>query len=300
MVTSYSEKHPVTTSEPVDVLESRPRPLEFEERLHKSLNSELKYLYTAITRAKCNLWLYDASESKRLPMFDYWVRRGLVRVVKMGEKEEDDKVLFTATSTPEQWELQGDYFKRKGLWEPAIKCYHKAGATLKEKEAEAYLFVQKGKIAQSTREMQLKFEKAAEAFLLCDHKEHNVKYLTNATKCLKTAKKYSEAAKLFEKLEKVRHYTVIGASPTVIVTTARSPWVYVAVGSVCRFNVPESTPIHVAHVHIGNAHGCTKYWTCWTQRMSTMSSTATKKRLEKLGWVRDSVTVDVLLPVAML
>ena len=203
MVTSYSDKHPVTLSRPVDLLESQPRPLEFDERLHKSLNSELKYLYTAITRAKCNLWLYDASESKRLPIFDYWVRRGLVRVVKMGEKEEDDKVLFTATSTPEQWQLQGDYFKRKGLWEPAMKCYHKAGATLQEKEAEAHLFVQKGKKAQSIHEKQMLFEKAAEALLLCDYREHDVKYLSNAATCLKIAKKYSEAAKLYDKLGKV-------------------------------------------------------------------------------------------------
>ena len=59
--------------------------------------------------------------------------------------------------------------------------------------------------------------------------------------------------------------------------------IYVAAGSVCYLNVPENTPIHVAHVHIDNAHCCTKYWTCWIQRMSTKSSTAIKKRLEKLG-----------------
>ena len=59
--------------------------------------------------------------------------------------------------------------------------------------------------------------------------------------------------------------------------------IYVAAGSVCCLNVPENTPIHVAHVHIDNAHCCTKYWTCWIQRMSTKSSTAIKKRLEKLG-----------------
>lgn len=209
VVTSFAEKHPASGDnqdgpEVAEVLQSRPRPLEFDERLHKSLNSELKYLYTAITRAKCNLWLYDSSESKRLPMFDYWVRRGLVKVVRVGEKEEDDKVLFTATSTPEQWQQQGDYFKRKGLWEPAIKCYRKAGAMLQEKEAEAYMFAQKGRISKTTREMQQLFEKAAESFLLCDQTEHQVKYLTNAAKCLRNAKKYLEAAKLFEKLGQVR------------------------------------------------------------------------------------------------
>ena len=54
--------------------------------------------------------------------------------------------------------------------------------------------------------------------------------------------------------------------------------IYVAAGSVCRLNVPENTRIHVAQVHIGNVHCCTIDDTQNTgQRMSTKSSTATKK-----------------------
>ena len=44
-------------------LESKLCPLEFDECFHKPMNSELKYLYTTITQAKYNLWIYDSSES---------------------------------------------------------------------------------------------------------------------------------------------------------------------------------------------------------------------------------------------
>ena len=206
VVTTYADKkytQPVTNPHTRVPLEARPRPLEFDEQAHKSLNSELKYLYTAITRAKCNLWIYDSSETRRLPMFDYWVRRGLVRVVRLGETEEDDSVLFTATSTPEQWQQQGDYFRRKGLWEPAMKCYHKSGSELQEREAEAYLHAQKARQSKNLREVIGLFENAAVAFLCCDRIKHDVKFLNNAAKCLKNSKRHSDAARLFEKLGQV-------------------------------------------------------------------------------------------------
>lgn len=135
-------------------------------------------------------------------MLDYWTRKGLVKVVSLGEKEYDN-ILFTATSTHDQWQIQGDYFRKKGLWEPAIKCYNKAGSTLLEKEAEAYFCAQKAQLSKLPQEMQELFLNAATAFLLCDSLEHNIKFLTNAAKCLKNAKKHCEAAKLFEKLGQV-------------------------------------------------------------------------------------------------
>lgn len=56
------------------------RALEFDTLKHKLLNSELKYLYTALTRARCNLWIYDEDKDKRAPMFSYFKARKLVRV----------------------------------------------------------------------------------------------------------------------------------------------------------------------------------------------------------------------------
>ena len=67
-MTSYIEDNPsqiVNKEAPF----GKTRRYEFDASLHKSLNAELKHLYTAITRAKCNLWIYDSHIVKRLPIF---------------------------------------------------------------------------------------------------------------------------------------------------------------------------------------------------------------------------------------
>ena len=46
------------------------------------LNSELKYLYTALTRARVNVWIFDEDYTKRAPVFEYFKKRHLVKVVR--------------------------------------------------------------------------------------------------------------------------------------------------------------------------------------------------------------------------
>jgi len=203
VVASFVEHNPTMIQSSAPVFESQPRPLTFDGRQHKSLNPELKYLYTAITRAKCNLWIYDSNEDKRLPVFDYWCKRNLVKVVRVDDaSEEDQNILFAATSTPEERKDQGDYFKKKHLWEPAMKCYQKAGIDDLEMEAKAYFMAQQAH-GQRPKEMHQLYLQAALAFLQCDQLQHDVKYLTNAAKCLKNAKRHSEAAELFDRLGQV-------------------------------------------------------------------------------------------------
>ena len=208
MVTSFidseDQQHTLVCNES-HAFESKPRPLPFDERHHKSLNPELKYLYTAITRAKCNLWIYDEDESKRLPIFDYWHKRGLVKIIKVDEvSAEDESVLFAATSLPEEWKKQGDYFKNKRLWEPAMKCYHKAKADHLEMEAKAYLSAhQAHQIRDHKATMHQAYTESALAFLQCDQLQHDAKYLVCAAKCLKNAGRHSDAANLFARLGQV-------------------------------------------------------------------------------------------------
>ena len=57
------------------------RSLDFDEQKHKVLLDELKYLYTAVTRPRVNLWLFDKNVAKRDPMFRYFRRRRLCEVV---------------------------------------------------------------------------------------------------------------------------------------------------------------------------------------------------------------------------
>ena len=169
-----------------------------------SLSSDLKYLYTAVTRAKCNLWIYDTDEEKRLPMFDYWNRLGLVNVIQIGVGDETS--LFTATSTKEQWKERGDYFKKKQLWEPAIKCYLKANENHLEMEARAYHYVQQANSPTlRPHEKQTFYLKAALAFLDCDKLVHDIKYIRLAASCLtyRRAKKSKEAGTIYTLLHKV-------------------------------------------------------------------------------------------------
>ena len=184
-----------------------PRSRQFDPKLHKSLNSELKYLYTAVTRAKCNLWIYDSDRKTRLPVFDYWHKRDLVKVVKKEDqlsctsKESQDNyfLVFASNSTPEQWKAQGDNFKKKHLWEQAILCYQHAGSENEylATEAHAYHLIQRAR----HQKPQLYLE-AALSFLECDELHHNLHYINGAAICLRNSKppKYHEAAKLFERL----------------------------------------------------------------------------------------------------
>ncbi len=165
----------------------------------------MKYLYTAITRAKCNLWIYDSDVEKRLPVFDYWSQRGLVKVVRISDvSKEDQTTLFSATSSKEEWKLQGDYFKKKRLWEPAMKCYQKAESPYLESEARAYCLAQQAR-GDNLRpdEIRAIYLQAAYAFLKCDASMHDYQCLENAAKCLKNAKKYSESSQLFVLLGQV-------------------------------------------------------------------------------------------------
>ena len=104
-----------------DDLEMTSRPLEFDPEKHKVLNSELKFLYTAITRARVNVWFFDQDLEIRAPVFEYFQKLGLVRVVSLaGSGDEPLANMFVETSSGEEWREQGLYFYNKHLWEVNI------------------------------------------------------------------------------------------------------------------------------------------------------------------------------------
>lgn len=57
------------------------RPLRFDPVRHVILCEELKHLYTAITRAKNNVIIFDSNAKKRAPFFQYLKALKLARVV---------------------------------------------------------------------------------------------------------------------------------------------------------------------------------------------------------------------------
>ncbi|KAI3424745.1 hypothetical protein D9Q98_008134 [Chlorella vulgaris] len=107
------------------------RPLDFDQGQHKMLCEELKHLYTAITRAKNSVVIYDENAAARAPLYFYLARRGLARVVARSLMEEgvDSKDLGVtkARSTPADWAAQGRKLLDQGIFEAAAKCYERAG-----------------------------------------------------------------------------------------------------------------------------------------------------------------------------
>ena len=208
VVTAYLEEHTecIKVKGRLPGSSTDPRSHRFDERHHKALNSELKYLYTAVTRAKCNLWIYDSNHKKRLPMFDLWYKRGLVKVVgdNLAGVESQHSLIFASISKPHQWKVQGDYFMRRSRWEQAKHCYDRAGPenVYLSVEASARFVVQQ---ASKLVKPQL-YLQAAVDFLRRDQLVHSVQCILFAAQCLRRAKpqRFSSAAVLFERLGKVR------------------------------------------------------------------------------------------------
>ena len=176
-------------------LEKAPRPVEFDEQLHKSLVAEFKCLYTAITRARCNLWIYDSDTSRHSPIVDYWVRRGLVKVLKPKEGKNVQEWIINSSSTPKQWHQSGNYMKSHGLLRQALVCYKKANAAAPYLETEADLIATQGTKAATL--------KAAEKLLMCDLAEHKMQYLERVVGLLQKAGNAQLADEIENKLEQL-------------------------------------------------------------------------------------------------
>ena len=172
----------------------------FDEVQHKSLNAELKCLYTAITRAKCNLWIYDSNINARQPMFKYWLKRNAIEVIRAGcTGIQGHKLMFATSSTSAKWKDQGEIYKQKDLWEQAIQCYQNAGAEYSYlvKEAQAYHLIQ-----EARQHKPVLLLEAALRYLECYNLRPSVQFLRKASLCLENSRppRYTQAAKLLEKI----------------------------------------------------------------------------------------------------
>ena len=177
----------------------KPQPLrQFNECEHKALNSELKFLYTAITRARCNLWIYDSNPDKRAPMFYYFQKRDLVRVLPTLDSdtkstESMEHLMFTKVSSPEQWKQQGDHFRLKKVWKTAIFCYNNAGMIelVNETKGDYNMWM-----AQKKDQKQ-HYLQATLNYLRGFDINPSVKRIKKAATCLYNACKYDLSAALF-------------------------------------------------------------------------------------------------------
>ncbi|XP_053388237.1 LOW QUALITY PROTEIN: TPR and ankyrin repeat-containing protein 1-like [Mercenaria mercenaria] len=184
-----------------DVLTSkgRPRPLDFDPNQHKILNSELKQLYTALTRARVNVWIFDEDPDKRGPMFEYFKARNLVKPVNVTELNEESlsNTIFVVESSNHDWIQRGDDCMKNRLYGVAANCFRRGGDQNKQVLAQAHDMAltasRKKDKPKEIKDMRAEFLFAAEMYLNCQH-------LTEAAKCLSNAKEVKLATALYRKL----------------------------------------------------------------------------------------------------
>jgi ATP-dependent exoDNAse (exonuclease V) beta subunit len=112
------------------------RGLEFEEGRYALLESELKALYCALTRARINVWIVDFDKQKRSPAFYWFSNSGLVDVIYKDSAVSLSTSGGATKNSPRDFQKRGIYFqemaftheKPEGLLETAITCFRQAGA----------------------------------------------------------------------------------------------------------------------------------------------------------------------------
>ncbi|EKX42080.1 hypothetical protein GUITHDRAFT_111932 [Guillardia theta CCMP2712] len=169
----------------------RLRPLEFDETLHLILCEELKQLYTAITRARVRVILYDEDEVQRAPMYHFLERKDLCEVVDlMGNVLHCPS--FAKKTTKEEWEQQGMNLKRVGLFQLASQCFAKSGDRVSEMEMRAEHLIQFVAPKSSAQLRKMAFVQAGELLLECGRR-----WTPRAAKCFFEAEEYELAEETF-------------------------------------------------------------------------------------------------------
>ena len=191
--------------ESVNKANVKSHPLSFNPDKHKILNSELKQLYTAVTRARAKVWFFDEDEDNRRPVFEYFEQLGLADVVtlkaetgKSSDAAQSLENTFSKGSSVEEWEEQGNFFYNKKLWKVAENCFTNSGNVEMSQRCKAYVQADYARSLHSEpRRLKTEFLRAADQFLQCN-------VIKEARICLYNAQEPTLYASLLQKLGKVR------------------------------------------------------------------------------------------------
>ena len=144
------------------------RELEFNEQSHQILCSELKHFYTAITRARVRVVIYDQSAVKRAPLFYYLEKRSLCDAVSvLGQTSAHG---LAVESKPEEWQVQGNNLMHRRMFRLAAQCFKKSGDTRLENACMAQDSIMHAKDGKSSHLVDT-YLTAAEHFIKADNSE---------------------------------------------------------------------------------------------------------------------------------
>lgn len=137
----------------VKTLKMSPLHDDFDFSQYSLLCNELKQLYTAITRPKSRLIIFDEEPAKRDIISSIWKELDLVEAISYSPSESKEEVLeskekteknpnifqsILKKTTKSEWLAQGHRMLKHKYYEQALKCYEKAGAEQLKKKARAF------------------------------------------------------------------------------------------------------------------------------------------------------------------
>lgn len=160
---------------------------------------ELKHLYTAITRAKCKLWIYETTPDQEIEIriLREWSKSGgeLVEIIEPASSNMAGVSLATERkSTLKQWKMQGDVLRQEKKWKQACFCYKRASCPDLETQTE----IERLEAQPQPNRLEL-----ALAYLRADEVAHDVGFIEEAAKNLMREGNYTLAAQLYMALSKV-------------------------------------------------------------------------------------------------
>lgn len=172
----------------------------FDETRHAGLCSELKILYVSITRARRNIWIVDSSETAE-PMRVFWTSKDLV-MTRIPETTGWDSL--AVSSSREEWEKTGRSLFKQKRYAHAAQCLQRASMTHEAAVASAYLLREQAHAVSDSIVLRSEaFGDAAAAFNKCAllTTVESRAYYRIAAECFQECGKFSEAARLYIKME---------------------------------------------------------------------------------------------------
>ncbi|KAJ3345318.1 hypothetical protein HDU83_004214 [Entophlyctis luteolus] len=182
----------------------------FDSQKHNILSAELKLMYTAITRARGQLWIWDSDEKKRYPMFKYW--RSASVVVTNDDARSGKFSARGDKTTPEEWNEQGKMLFRAGQYENALQSFKRSLIAAGKRSTdssfdtlicEAFLRKEEAKCTHSDRSVEAKnfYSKAGDFFKKAgSYGRLPEQYAAEAARCYWTqnSERFQEASEMFE------------------------------------------------------------------------------------------------------
>ncbi|KAF8336964.1 uncharacterized protein EI90DRAFT_93924 [Cantharellus anzutake] len=163
---------------------------------YRVLETELKRLYVALTRARLHIWIWDSSPTAD-PMLNYWLSKDLVEICHPSKPFPQ---LDATPSTTDEWNDMARTLFSKFLYTQAASCFNKAGRKDDHDIALAYQQRKDARAISKNDKRIAAFRDAGAAFRACaEASSAGTRALRrNAAGCFVLSKEFKDAAKEFE------------------------------------------------------------------------------------------------------